>query len=111
LLNKVHQYINSRGMGKHLVRGIILTGGAASIRNMVTLAEAVFEVPSRQGLPDGIDVSPQPVQCSAFTPVVGVARHGFEFRSALRNGRIKMQRGPVGAFFGAIGGCFGKYFF
>lgn len=111
LLNKVHQYINSRGMSKHLVRGIILTGGAASIRNMVELAEALFQVPSRQGMPDGIDVSPQPVQCTAFTPVVGVARHGFEYRSALRNGRIKVHRGPVGAFFGAIGGFFGKYFF
>jgi len=111
LLNKVHQYINSRGMSKHLVRGIILTGGAASIRNMVVLAESVFEVPSRQGLPDGIDVSPQPVQSTAFTPVVGVARHGFEFRAAVRNGRIKTQRGPIGAFFGAIGGFFGKYFF
>lgn len=111
LLNKVHQYINSRGMAKHLVRGIILTGGAASIRNMVALAEAVFQVPSRQGLPDGIDVSPQPVQCSAFTPVVGVARHGFEFRAAMRNGRIKVQRGPVGAVLNAIGGFFGKYFF
>lgn len=111
LLNKVHQYINSRGMSKHLVRGIILTGGAASIRGMVSLAEAVFQVPSRQGMPDGIDVSPQPVQCTAFTPVIGVARHGFEFRAAVRNGRIKMQRGPVGAFFSAIGGFFGKYFF
>ena len=111
LLNKVHQYINSRGMSKHLVRGIILTGGAASIRNQVALAEAVFQVPARQGRPDGLDVSPQPVQHTAFTSVVGVARHGFEFRSAVRHGRVKMQRGPVGAFFQAIGGFFGKYFF
>jgi hypothetical protein len=51
------------------------------------------------------------VQNTAFTPVVGVARHGFEFRSAVRHGRVKMQRGPVGAFFQAIGGFFGKYFF
>lgn len=111
LLNKVQQHINSRGMAKHLVRGIILTGGAASIRNMVSLAEAVFEVPARQGLPEGIDVTPQPVQSTAFTPVVGVARHGFEYRAALHSGRIKVQRGPVGAFFSGIGGFFARYFF
>lgn len=111
LLNKVHQYINSRGLSKHLVRGIILTGGAASIKNQVRLAEAVFQVPSRQGLPDGIDVLPQPVQTTAFTPVVGVARHGFEYRSAARNGRIDVRRGFVGAFFHAIGSFFGRYFF
>ncbi len=111
LLQKVHQFINSRGLSKHLVRGIILTGGAASIRNQVRLAEAVFQVPSRQGMPDGIDVMPQPVQCTAFTPVVGVARHGFEYRSAARNGRIEVRRGLVGSFFHAIGSFFGRYFF
>ncbi|MCF6285731.1 MAG: hypothetical protein L3K26_11125, partial [Candidatus Hydrogenedentes bacterium] len=111
LLHKVHQYINSRGLSKHLVRGIILTGGAASIRNQVQLAEAVFQVPSRQGIPEGIDVSPQPVQTVAYTPVVGVARHGFEYRAAARNGRIELRRGIIGSFFHTIGSFFGRYFF
>lgn len=111
LLHKVHQYINSRGMSKHLVRGIILTGGAAAIRNQVALAEAVFQVPARQGRPDGLEMAPQPVQCTAFTPVVGVARHGFEYKNAERHGRIKTERGFVGGMLQNIGGFFGKYFF
>jgi len=111
LLHKVHQYINSRGLSKHLVRGMILTGGAAAIRNQVRLAEAVFQVPSRQGLPDGIDMMPEPVKSTAFTPVVGVARHGFEYRSAVRNGRVDVRRGFIGGVFHGIGAFFGRYFF
>jgi cell division protein FtsA len=111
LLQKVHQFINSRGLSKHLVRGIILTGGASSIRNQAKLAEAVFQVPARQGLPYGIDVIPPPVNTTAFTPVVGVARHGFEYRTAAKNGRIELRRGPIGAFFHAIGAFVGRYFF
>ncbi len=111
LLQKVHQYINSRGLSKHLVRGIILTGGAAAIRNQERLAEAVFQVPARRGLPDGIDLMPQPVQSSSFTPVVGVARHGFEYRAAARNGRIEVRRGAIGTVVHGIGSFFGRYFF
>jgi cell division protein FtsA len=111
LLHKVHQHMNSRGLSKHLVRGMILTGGAAAIRNQVRLAEAVFQVPSRQGLPVGIDVMPQPVQSSAYTPVVGVARHGFEYRAAARNGRIEVRRGLIGTVVHAIVSFFGRYFF
>lgn len=111
LLTKVRQHLSSRGLMKNLVRGIVLTGGSALIRNQANLAEAVFEVPARIGVPEGIEVMPQPVNSPEFAPVVGVLRHGFEYRAALRSGRIEVRRGLIGNAAKSIGGFFGKYFF
>lgn len=111
LLTKVRQHLASRGLMKNLVRGIVLTGGSALIRNQPNLAEAVFEVPARIGVPEGIEVMPQPVNSPEYAPIVGVLRHGFEYRYALRSGRIEVRRGAIGTLAKNIGGFFGKYFF
>ena len=111
LMSKVNQYFESRGLAKNLVRGIVLTGGAASIKNQEQLAEAIFQVPARVGLPDGIDVLPQQVNVPEFVPLVGVLRHGFEYRAAAKSGRIEVVRGPIAAVMHGIGAFLGKYFF
>ena len=46
----------------------------------------------RIGLPDSIEILPQPVNAPEFVPVIGVIRHGFEYRAAQRSGRIKTQK-------------------
>ena len=111
LLTKVRQHLASRGLMKNLVRGIVLTGGSAMIRNQANLAESVFEVPARIGVPEGIEVMPQPVNSPEYAPIVGVLRHGFEYRNALRSGRIEVRRGPLGTAFKGISGFLGRYFF
>jgi len=111
LMGKVNQYLDKGNLTKNLVRGLVLTGGTASVNNQAALAEAIFQVPARVGLPDGIDVLPQPVSSAAYAPAVGVVRHGFEYRDAARSGRIETQRGPLGTALRGIGGFFGKYFF
>ncbi len=111
LATKVRQFLNARGLSKHLVRGMVLTGGAAAIRQQGALAEAVFQVPARVGLPEGIDVLPQPVNTPEFVPVVGVVKHGFDYRAATRNGRIHGPRGFFSRVLRRTGGTLGKYFF
>ena len=111
LMTKIHQYLHARGLTKNLVRGIVLTGGAASILNQATLAEAIFKVPARVGLPEGIDVLPQSVNTPEFVPLTGVVRHGFAYRAAVRSGRIEVVRGPIASLFQGVGSFVGKYFF
>lgn len=108
---KVRQYLEKRALMSNLVRGVVLTGGTASVKNMAPLAEAVFEVPARVGMPDGIDVMPQPCNAAEFVPLVGVLRHGFEYRAAMRSGRIETRRSLIGAAAAGVAGIFGKYFF
>ncbi len=111
LMTKVRQQVHANGHARHLVRGIVITGGAAQIKNQTALAEAVFQVPARVGLPTGIDVLPPQINTPEFVPVVGVARHGFEFRAAARSGRIQVQRGPLRSAFRRMADFLRKYFF
>lgn len=111
LLGKVRQYLKSRGHTKNLVRGVVLTGGAASIPNMPRLAEALFETPARLGAPDGFEGVPTSVNSPEFGPVSGVLRHALLYRAAARSGRIEIRRGVVGTVVHGVAGFFGKYFF
>ncbi len=111
LMTKVRQHLHSRGLMKNLVRGLVLTGGAAAIRNQTLLTSALFQSNARVGLPDGIEVLPQPVNAPAWVSAVGVVRHGLEYRAAARAGRIEPRRGLIGTVVKGIGGFFGKYFF
>jgi cell division ATPase FtsA len=111
LLTKVRQFLHARGLAKNLVRGVVLTGGCAAIRNQAALAGAVFQAPARVGLPDSLAVLPQPVHSPEFVPVVGVVRHGFEFRSAMQRGRIEGSNGFMGRTARNVGHFFSRYFF
>jgi len=111
LLAQVRKHLLARGLMKNLVRGIVLTGGAAAVRNQDKLAAALFQTNARVGRPDGIELLPGPVNEPAWVPAIGVARHGFEFRSAQKSGRIAVRRGLVGSVAKGVAGFFGKYFF
>lgn len=110
LLTKVRQYLHARGLMKHLVRGLVLTGGAAGVRNCVKLAEAIFQVPCRVGVPESVEALPHALEAPEFSSVVGIARHGFAHRAATRNGRFN-GRGPVSTGARKLGKVFKKYFF
>jgi cell division protein FtsA len=110
LMKKTYQHLNSRGLTKHLIRGVVLTGGSASIINYAKLAESVFQVPCRVGLPTGVEIVAARAREPQFSGVVGVARHGFDYRTATRSGRISF-RGPVAHGAKRIGEAFKKYFF
>ncbi len=111
LFTMVRKHLYSKGLAANLVRGVVLTGGAANIHNMTSLAEAVFEAPVRVGQPDGIDIMPQPVNTPEYAPIIGVARHGFAYRQALRSGRIETRKNIVSLAAASVGAVFSKYFF
>ena len=110
LLVKIRQYIHSRGLSKHLIRGMVLTGGSAEIKNYARLAETVFQVPCRVGVPSNVEVLCAPARQAAFSGVIGVACHGFDYRAATRSGRM-IARTPVLQSARIIGETFRKYFF
>lgn len=109
LMTKVRQFLHARGLSKHLVRGIVITGGASAIKNQVALAEAVFQVPARLGLPDAIPGLPGPVNLPEYSAVVGVVRHGIAYRAAARSGRHQ-HRGLLGTLVRIIIDFLKRYF-
>ncbi len=109
LLTKVRQHLHSRGLIDNLVRGVIMTGGAATIKNYIELAEVVFEVPCRIGLPMTDEAMPHAVGDAEFSAAVGLVRHAIEHRAAGINGRFN-KRGFVSSGIHRVGKVFKKYF-
>lgn len=110
LLTKVRQNLHSRGHMKHLIRGLVLTGGSAKIKNYVTLAEAVFQVPCRVGIPGSVESIPHALESPEFSAVIGIARHGFDFRASGRTGRLAAND-PISMNVRRLVKVFRKYFF
>jgi cell division protein FtsA len=110
LMIKVRQQLKSRGLLTHLVRGLVLTGGAGTIRNYTDLAEAVFQLPCRVGHPNSVEIQPHAVQSPEFSAAVGIVRHAFDYRAAARTGRVDARGGAVSAG-RRLAKFFRKYFF
>ncbi|MCF6766448.1 cell division protein FtsA [Thiotrichales bacterium 19S3-7] len=51
LLTLIYEDLNKKGLLDQLAAGIVLTGGAAKMRGLIELAEEVFRVPVRLGVP------------------------------------------------------------
>ena len=47
--------INDSGPSTDMVSYVVLTGGTAALEGIVELAEEVFQVPVRRGIPSGIE--------------------------------------------------------
>ncbi len=90
----VRRYLHSTGLMKHLVRGVVLTGGASTIENQQTLAESVLQVPCRIGYPRGLEIVPEEAQAPEYSAATGIVRHAFAFREAARNGSVD-SRGAI----------------
>lgn len=110
LLTKVRQNLHSRGHMQHLIRGLVLTGGSAKIKNYVKLAEAVFQVPCRVGIPGSVESIPHALEVPEFSAVIGIARHGFDFRGSRRDGPLAAS-GSVVTGARRLSKAFRKYFF
>lgn len=111
LMTVIHNHLDQKNHLDHLIRGIVLVGGAARIKNLDLLTSAVFQTTARVGTPDGVDVLPPQVAFPEWVSAVGVAKHGFQYREALKSGRIERQRGLIGNAFHKSGKFLAKYFF
>lgn len=110
LLTMVRQHLKARRLTKNLVRGLIMSGGASVIKNYGALSEAVFQVTSRVGYPNSVEILPHAVNAPEFSAAVGLVRHAFEYRAAAKNGRVE-PRGPLVSSFRRMGKIVRKYFF
>ncbi len=109
LLVQVRQHLHARGLIQGLVRGVVLTGGASKLTNQALLAEAVFDVPSRIGYPNSVEILPEAVKSPEYSGAVGIVRHAFDYRHAVRNGRVEAN-GAMVSMSRRVGRFFRRYF-
>lgn len=76
ILSLVHHEIVRTGYGNLLASGIILTGGSALLEGIVDLAEQIFNVPVRRGIPTGISGLVDLVNSPMYATGVGLVLYG-----------------------------------
>jgi cell division protein FtsA len=80
-----------------LSAGIVLTGGGALLDGAVELAEKVFEMPVRLGLPRGFEGMTEKVTSPIYATALGLVLYGAENRTAT-NGHHKPNGLSEGKF-------------
>jgi cell division protein FtsA len=82
IFNLVHQDIQRGGFEDRIAAGVVLTGGCAVLEGMPELAEQIFNMPVRRGVPKGVgglvDVVRSPMYATAVGLVMSGARSGLE---------------------------------
>lgn len=75
------------GFNERVASGVVITGGATIMEGMPEIAEQVFELPVRIGLPAGIGGLVDVVNSPMYATGVGLVLYGFESQnSAKHNG-------------------------
>jgi cell division protein FtsA len=77
-LRLIKKEIEERGFVGKLGSGVVLTGGAAELRGLVEMADFVFDMPVRKGMPARVGGLTDIVSAADFSTVVGLLLYGFE---------------------------------
>jgi cell division protein FtsA len=77
MLSLVRQEIARAGLESRIPSGVVLTGGCAALEGMHELAEEVFQVPVRIGVPSRVEGLKDVVRSPMYATGVGLVRFGF----------------------------------
>lgn len=84
ILSLVHDEIMKMGYRNMLTSGLILTGGGAILEGVPELAEQIFNLPVRRGIPIGIGGLVDLVNSPLYATGVGLVLYGSRKRSQSR---------------------------
>jgi len=88
IITALKKEIEKKGLIQSLLRGIVLSGGGAKLKNMDLLIEKIFNSSVRIAKPHYIFPNiPQPVNNPDFATVTGILRHGFSHYNAIQKGQ------------------------
>ncbi len=73
----VHREIAKSGYGQHVVSGIVMTGGSTLLPGMMEMAERIFDVPVRQGVPANVDGLVDVVSSPVYSTATGLLLYGL----------------------------------
>ncbi|MCS6771524.1 MAG: cell division protein FtsA [Kiritimatiellae bacterium] len=96
-LSLVRDELERKNLLPYLGRGIVLTGGGSYLRDILDLAEKVFNLPCRQGRPRDVSGLAVATDGPEYASTIGLLRY------ALRSSR-QSRRGWLQNWFGSIWG-------
>ncbi len=84
ILTLVREELARSGLLNSIPSGVVVTGGSSSLERLPELAEEVFELPVRLGIPRGVGGLVDRVQGPEFATGVGLALYGSKRRAKPR---------------------------
>jgi cell division protein FtsA len=84
ILTLVREELVRSGLLHSIPSGVVVTGGSSSLERLPELAEEVFELPVRRGIPRGVGGLVDRVQGPEFATGVGLALRGVKRRAKPR---------------------------
>lgn len=82
IFNLVNEEIQRAGYDKILNSGVVLTGGAAAMDGMCEIAEQIFDLPVRRGVPKNVGGLVDVVTSPIYSTAVGLILHGYHSKLA-----------------------------
>lgn len=81
VMTLVNREVMKAGFEDVVASGVVLTGGSASLDGMTEIAEQVFNLPVRRGLPAGISGLTDIVNSPMYSTGVGLVLYGYKNRN------------------------------
>ena len=100
LLTLVQAEIRKNRFEDVIGSGIVLTGGSSRIEGMMDLAEEIFHVPVRQGLPNYEGSLSEVIKNPIYSTAIGLAQFGHGNRNLARERTT--QKGSVSSLLGRM---------
>ncbi len=89
LYSLVQAELRRSGFEQQISSGIVLTGGSSQMKGMVELAEEVFHMPVRVGVPEYVGGLSERVRSPAYATGVGLLLAGMEKHQSDQEARIQ----------------------
>jgi cell division protein FtsA len=106
----IHEEIGRAGFDRVLNAGVVLTGGGCVLPGVPEVAEQVFDLPVRQGLPTGADGLVDPASGPQHATVVGLALWGSRHQVPDRRSSLGIGAGLFGKVRGRVKAWFTEMF-
>jgi len=110
LFTLFHEEIVRAGFDKILNAGIVLSGGGSLLPGMTEIAEQIFDMPVRHGVPGGADGLMEPASGPQFATAIGLALYGERHRSPRPRAPLTMPSGAIGRVGGRVRAWFSEMF-
>lgn len=105
-----HEEIVRAGFDKMLNAGVVLTGGGSLLPGMIEIAEQVFDLPVRHGVPSGADGLMEPASGPQNATAIGLALFGAKNQKPRPRRALSVHSGAVSRMGGRVKAWFSEMF-
>lgn len=103
MFHLVWDEISKAGYEKALNSGIVLTGGGAILEGMPEIAEQIFDLPIRRGIPSGVGGLADHISTPTYATAVGAVLYAHRNRPTIQTRGGVLWRQLQGLFKGFLG--------